>query len=192
MTIIDHQLLNKDFNNPHWEIKHLFIGTFNPTGGHPVKYFYGRESNYFWKVISNIFSDDLNPIISDSTDKFIKKLQNHQIACLDLINSVEFDEAKVDIQNIIGKGYSDSKIINKKVKRNYNAKFINKIIEKNPNIKVYTTWGNGSNFREWKDEINKLPKDIIKLVSPSRVARVPLGVKKFEYILKNWKQNIKF
>lgn len=30
---IKHHFYNRDFYSPNWEIKFLFIGTFNPSGG---------------------------------------------------------------------------------------------------------------------------------------------------------------
>ncbi len=40
---ISHQLANEKFFIPDWPLKHLFLGTFNPSGGETVSYFYGRK-----------------------------------------------------------------------------------------------------------------------------------------------------
>lgn len=188
---VSHQLLNEEKNlfKPSWKVKHLFIGTFNPEGGQPVNYYYGRESNYFWKVISKIFNDSFDPYTCSDLSSFFEKLHKHKIGCIDIIKSVEFDENTINQDDINGNGYNDSKIINKKVKREYSTSEILKVIELNPEIKIYTTWGEGQKLQEWKTEIDKLPKKI-KLVSPSRVARVPKGIAKFDYIFENWSKEI--
>lgn len=188
---VNHQFLEKEFFIPNWKVNHLFIGTFNPNGGHPVNYFYGRESNYFWNVISEIFKDDLTPFGCDDLKVFFEKLKHHKIGCMDLIKSVEFNENNVDVNDVIGNGYSDSKIINGNVVREYTTEIILDYLINNPETKIYSTWGNGSKFREWNNELDKFPNDkIIKLVSPSRAARVPKGSIKFDYILNDWTRKI--
>ncbi|MDC1391755.1 hypothetical protein N8334_00230 [Flavobacteriaceae bacterium] len=183
MEIIHHQFIGESFFLPNWTIKYLFLGTFNPNEGEKVNYFYSRKTNLFWTTLSKIFQDELNPNNSD----FLIKLKTHKIACMDLINSVEI--SNTDKEFIIGKGYSDSRIINNSVKRTYNTENINSVIKKNPNVQLYSTWGKGSNLTSWKKELNKLPT-ITKLVSPSRVARVPKGENKENFVLNNWKKNI--
>ena len=187
--IIKHQLTNEDFYNPNWEIKHLFIGTFNPQGGQRVNYFYGRDSNFTWKILSKIFDENFNPFDDNFTELFFRNIIKHKIACVDIINFVKFDENAIDENEIIGRGYSDSKIINNKVYREYNTESILEIIRNNPNINIYSTWGKGSNLKSWRVEIEKF-SNLIKLVSPSKVARVPKGVVKFDYILNDWKNKI--
>jgi hypothetical protein len=49
---IYHQLCKEEFYIPNWEIKYLFLGTFNPDGGQKVNYYYGRNSNQTWKILS--------------------------------------------------------------------------------------------------------------------------------------------
>lgn len=135
MNLIHHQL---NHLTPNWDVKHLFIGTFNPEGGENVSYFYGREKNFCWKILSDIFNEEFNPKSKD----FFQLLERHKIACVDMIKSVqrrdnlEFQEGQLN--NIIGKGYSDSKIINGSIKREYNTKEIQQIISLN-NCKVYST-----------------------------------------------------
>lgn len=180
-----HQFYNKDFFFPSWDIKYLFLGTFNPSEGEKVNYFYSRKTNFFWPTISKIFNDEFNPEKLD----FFEKLKFHKIACMDLILSLDIKD--VDKKYIIGKGYSDSRIINKSVKRVYNTENIKDIINNNPDIQLYSTWGKGSNLNDWRNEIKKLPI-ITKLVSPSRAARVPKGENKEFYIFNNWKKNISF
>lgn len=187
--IVEHQFFNRDFFFPDWKIKHLFLGTFNPIGGQNVPYFYGRQTNYTWSVLSEIFQVDFRNLLDNDFESFIKALQKHEIACMDMIRQVEFDENQINFNNIIGNGYKDSNIINNSVNRIYNTKSIQDIILNNPDINVYTTWGNGSSLLNWVNEIN-LIQNKVNLVSPSRAARVPTGVNKYQYILEDWNNKI--
>lgn len=187
---IEHQFLNENYFIPNWEVKFLFIGTFNPNGGEKVKYFYGRKANYLWNVLSKIFEDEFNPYKEDKSKNFFKIISKHGIACVDLIKFVDFDENKFDKSRILGKGYKDSSIINTKVERSYNTEAILNLINKYPNIKVFSTWGRGSNLKEWKNEVEQIP-NLVNLVSPSRAAKVPKGERKFDYIINKWAEKIK-
>ncbi len=186
---IEHQFLQEQFFIPDWEIKYLFLGTFNPACGEKVNYFYGRESNFTWKILTEIFKIKLTPFREDELDIFFKNLILKKIACMDIIENVSFNESTFDKTRICGKGYKDTNIINNKTKRNYNTNDILSIIQKNKDIKVFSTWGKGSNLKEWRNEIEKIDK-IINLKSPSRAARVPKGSEKFNYILEDWKSKI--
>jgi hypothetical protein len=106
-----------------------------------------------------------------------------------MIRSIEFNENEIAKENILGKGYSDSKIINNKVTRVYNTETIINIISENPGIKVYSTWGKGSNLTEWETETRKI-KNLINLVSPSMAAKVPKGSEKYKYMLSDWQSKI--
>ncbi|MCB9426333.1 MAG: hypothetical protein H6584_04815 [Flavobacteriales bacterium] len=181
---VKHQFKNEDFYIPNWKIKYLFLGTFNPSGGEMVNYFYGRSRNQTWPLLSHIFGVDFN--LNDKVD-FFNQLRKQGIACMDIIDTVIINE--VDKDKVVGKGYKDGNIINKKVKRLYNTDLINETIEKNSNVKVFTTWGKGSELKEWRDEISKV-NQLNSLVSPSMAARVPKGMKKYEYMLDNWKSAI--
>jgi hypothetical protein len=185
MLKINHQLSHL---SPKWEVKHLFIGTFNPEGGDPVSYFYGREKNFFWKLLSEIFNEDFNP----KSTNFIQLLEQHKIACMDMIQSIQRNDKKEfsreELENITGKGYSDSKIINGSIIREYKTLEIQGIIAKNK-CHVYSTWGTGSTLKNWKNETDKI-SFTANLVSPSPVARVPKGVSKYCYVLNDWRNKI--
>ena len=178
-TTIQHQLTTNQHFIPSWDINYLLIGTFNPSGGEQVNYYYGRKTNMTWKIISTIFGEEINP----NNSNFIGLLKKHKIGCIDLISSVTCDETK--IPQIIGNGYSDSKIINKKVQREYNTAIINQLSKSNTNLKIFTTWGKGSSLKEWRLEFEKI-KISSNLLSPSKAARVPKGVNKFDYVLSDW------
>ena len=184
MQAIDHQLKYETFYFPKWKIEHLFIGTFNPQGGDKVSYYYGRPKNQTWKLISEIFCSDFDP----NSETFFNLLEKHRIACVDMIDQINATESQID--RIVGKGYKDSQIINGSVQRKYNTTKIQKFIKENNAINVYSTWGKGSNLKEWKKEVEKLGR-INSLVSPSLAARVPKGEKKFDYMLADWKKKIK-
>lgn len=183
MKEIKHQLKNNHL--PKWEVKYLFIGTFNPAGGEKVNYYYGRDKNQTWKLLSNIFCEEFDP----NSKTFFELLKKHKIACIDMINMV--NASREQINKITGKGYKDSELINSSVKREYNTSNILKLIERNHGINIYTTWGKGSNLAEWKDEVSRLGK-VTNLVSPSLAARVPKGSNKFEYMLNDWKGKIDY
>jgi G:T/U-mismatch repair DNA glycosylase len=183
MTEIKHQLENESI--PIWKIKYLFLGTFNPEGGEKVNYYYGREKNQTWRLISDIFGEDFNV----NEKSFFNLLKKHKIACVDMINKVSASKEKID--KITGKGYKDSEIINSSVIRHYNTKVILKIKKQNKGINIYSTYGKGSSLKEWQNEIIKIGK-IIQLVSPSLAARVPKGKNKYDYMLSDWKGKIHF
>lgn len=183
LSIIEHQFKNKEFYLPNWEVEYLFVGTFNPSGGEKVSYYYGRKRNRFWKLLSEVFKTELIP---DSID-FFEKLKRHKIGCVDLINSVQTNG--YDLDKITGKGFKDSNIINSTVERIYNTQSILSIIENNEKIKVYSTWGKGPKLKEWREEVEKIPM-IINLPSPSPAARVEKGFSKLDYVNKKWKELI--
>lgn len=184
MTTILHQFANKDFYTPMWQIKHLFLGTFNPSNAEDVHYYYGRSKNQTWPLLSSIFNIDL--IRRD--EGFFINLRRKGISCLDLIHSVTVNEDKLD--RVLGKGYSDNAIIIGHVIREYNTNLINQIIENNPDVKVYSTWGKGSQLMmEWKSTVAQI-NNVINLVSPSMAAKVPAGQQKFAYMLNDWSAKI--
>lgn len=186
MKRVMHQLATKEYYMPNWPIKHLFLGTFNPEGGDEVNYYYGREKNKFWPILRVLTGLELD---LNKPHKFLNEIQKYGIACIDLIHEIDVPEHKLEY--VIGKGFSDSKIINTYVKRAYNTERINQIILANKGIQVFSTWGKGSNLKEWKNEVAKLP-GITPLVSPSMAAKVPKGIKKFEYMVEDWRYKIDF
>lgn len=184
MQRILHQFHNEEFYEPSWKIKHLFLGTFNPSGGEKVNYYYGRELNQTWPTLSLIFDCEFKPA---NTAQFYSLIKEKQIACLDLIDELIVPLNRLDF--VLGKGYKDSSIINGIVKRKYNTIRINNIIKNNPGIHIYSTWGKGSNLLEWNAEVSKID-NILKLVSPSLAAKVPKGTKKIPHIIGQWQTKI--
>ena len=184
MAEVVHQFANRDFYKPYWRVKYLFIGTFNPKGGKTVNYYYGRQRNQFWKLLSEIMGMKLEP---NDKEEFFERIKDLGIACMDMIHSVELPDSKLEY--VKGKGYSDVKIINGYSKREYNTELINSVVERNQDVKVFSTWGKGPNLKEWRCELSKLNR-YTKLVSPSMAAKVPKDEIKFDYMLRKWKETI--
>jgi G:T/U-mismatch repair DNA glycosylase len=182
-----HNLKNTDIYIPNWDIEYLFIGTFNPENHIKVPYYYGREKNQTWKILSEIFRSKLNSNekLDPNEEIFLTTIKRLKIACIDMIDSIEFDENLVNREDIDGNGYSDKAIINKKIKRNYNIVLINQLIKKNKNIKVFSTWGKGPKLKNWTQEVAKIETQIINLCSPSLADRIPKEQK-----LQDWKNKI--
>jgi G:T/U-mismatch repair DNA glycosylase len=174
-----HQFSKLDFYVPTWNLKYLFLGTFNPDYSEEVRYYYGRTRNQFWKLLSSVFHEDFDPNKPDFFDLLVK----HEIGCIDMIHSVTSDS------NITGN--ADSILFKKKATRKYNTQKINDLIKRNSNLKIYSTWGNGPKLNEWCKELKKIDKEFISLKSPSMAARVPAGTNKFNYMLENWSNEIK-
>ena len=187
IIITNHQFKNHQFYIPKHDLKYLFVGTFNPEFGDKVPYYYGRKSNYFWKIISNIFNIGINPF----EDNFLKKLEDLKIGCIDIVDSVIYEKEKYH-SLINGKGYSDEEIFKKKnnITINYNTQQIIDLVKKNNLKKIYIT-NKGDVFRkEQKLEIKKIKNycDVIYISSPSQYnVHKNSGIDK---LVKNWKFNL--
>ena len=120
---------------PQWEIKHLFIGTFNPSWdlNHAVQadYFYGRKRNNFWCILPRVFGGG-NLKNSDFAAK-LEYIQNHKIGITDLITQVINAEIEneTDILNLTT-GFSDY-VLNK-YQLELNLENIKRLILKNKKI----------------------------------------------------------
>lgn len=165
MIIENHHFSKKDFYFPKWEVEHLFIGTFNPSGGETVPYYYGRKRNRFWKLLSQVLNIELDP----NTDTFFENIKKYKIGCIDLIHSVKFEEKYKDF--ILGKGYKDSVLFKKDIEKTYNTSEILKFISKYNLTQIYFTNSGSSLNKEQKLELKKI-NDVCKVVylcSPSPV-----------------------
>ena len=143
------------------------------------------KKNRTWELLSEIFKSKFD----QKHSSFFNSIKQQGIACMDLITAIEVEEIQIDF--VLGKGYSDSRIINNKVARNYNTASILDVIDKNPCIKVYSKWGKGPMLKDWKKEVSKI-NNIINLVSPSMVAGVSAGIEKYPFMLSDWKSKINF
>lgn len=178
--ITNHQFKNNVFYLPNWEVEYLFIGTFNPSGGEKVPYYYGRKKNRFWKLLTEVFEIELDPY----NDSFFENLKSLKMGCMDLIDSISYPE---EYENrVLGKGYSDKVLFSSNVNKVYNTENILDIISKNKLQKVFFTNSGGSLRKEQKLELEKIMKvcKIIYLCSPS-----PVNPKRSQ-CLEDYKQKI--
>ena len=162
---INHQLLSKEYFIPNWECNTLFLGTFNPAGGEEVNYFYGRNSNNFWKAISRLFNKQedghFHNLMVSNFCEFIQFMKDNKFGCVDIIRSVVVN---VDCEeNITGKGYSDQNLFNMThVARNYNFEEIeNYIINKETVTTIINTVGqrfDNMQPKELKIQLTKFKK----------------------------------
>jgi hypothetical protein len=74
---------------PSWNVKYLFVGTFNPSWNKPgnnADYFYGR-SNYMWLLLPRfLFQDTLQ---ESSIEQKILFCRRHFIGFTDLIKRID-------------------------------------------------------------------------------------------------------
>lgn len=95
---------------PTWEIKDLFIGTFNPSwnsDSSSALYFYGRKRNNFWDILPNIFGGE--SLKKSSKDVFVNYLKEHNIGLTDLVtNVVNADENNSLDKDNLTKVFSDA------------------------------------------------------------------------------------
>jgi hypothetical protein len=127
---------------PHWEIEHLFIGTFNPSwnlnNAVQADYFYGRVRNNFWCILPRVFGgNDLK--YCDLYSK-LEYIQHHKIGITDLISKVINAEITNETDIIqLTTGFSDNVLNNYQLE--FNIENIKDLIMRNINtIKgVYLT-----------------------------------------------------
>ena len=162
MREIRHQFEAEDWFFPNWELKVLLVGTFNPSGGESVHYFYGRGRNHMWSIVSHCIGKDLHP---NQGVEFFNTIRELGIGCMDLLRSVSVP--KEGEGKVLGKGYADSNLFKGANHRTYMTDEILAVIERNAGVCVLPTWGKGSSFlkRDW-DQIGRLP-DLPVLPSPS-------------------------
>jgi len=160
-----HQFKKEQFYSPKWRVEFLFIGTFNPSGGKPVPYYYGRKTNRFWKLLSEVFEIELDPY----HELFFEGIKKLKVGCMDLIDSVSYDEQYND--KVLGKGYKDSELFKSDITKSYNTQNILTIISKNKLEKVYFTNSGGSLRKEQNLELQKIEQvcEIVYLCSPSPI-----------------------
>jgi hypothetical protein len=138
--------------------KVLVIGSFNPhnPNGNNTDFYYGRCSNFLWKVIAELTQKD-EQFYCNRLDRKIETMQEHSFCFLDLISSIEIssnsaDEGLVDrfLNQKIFSGYSDNVLFttettfeNEKIQviRNYNQQ-IEDVLSKGKFHRVIHTLGN--------------------------------------------------
>jgi hypothetical protein len=136
----------------------LVLGSFNPhnPNGNNADFYYGRYSNFLWKVIAVLTNKD-EQFYCNRLDRKIEAMQEYSFCFLDLISSIEVstnttDESITDhfLDQKIFSGYSDNVLFttqttfqNQKVqvKRNYNEE-IGPILKNGKFKRVIHTLGN--------------------------------------------------
>ncbi|WP_031454370.1 uracil-DNA glycosylase family protein [Flavobacterium chungangense] len=117
---------------PDWELEYLFIGTFNPSwdynNAEQADYFYGRNRNFFWRILPFVFGgDDLK---NSSIEEKTEYLLNKKIGITDLILCIKnADENSETDRNNLTKGFSDN-ILNT-YQLDFNSEKIKTLINKN-------------------------------------------------------------
>ena len=155
MKIREHQFKKKEFYLPKWEVEFLFIGTFNPSGGEKVPYYYGRKKNRFWKLLSEVFKTELDP----NDRLFFENLKSLKVGCMDLIDSISYPEEYED--RVLGKGYSDNVLfLSTMSKKTITPNNILDIISNHKLRKVFFTNSGGSLRKEQKLELEKIQSDL--------------------------------
>ena len=159
---VTHQSIIQDWPTPaHIQNPQtLVLGSFNPffEDGQVVDYFYGRPSNYFWKVIAQLAGHQ-------NEDHFLKNINhkldfmNNRFCCIDVIDSIVFtSENEPILQEYINKkiksGFLDQHIFKSKtqfvsktnsgtvyLKRNYNHAIIESLLKSSSIKRVVHTMG---------------------------------------------------
>ena len=166
--IVNHQFSNSPIYFPTWDIDKLFLGTFNPSCGQQLDYYYRRKVNGFWKILkhydyNNKYNfNDFNQLKGFMTDKCF--------GCIDVIRSVDFPDIKE--KKICGTGYTDNNLFTVKgFTREYIFEDIKNYIIRNNITNVFSTWGVRNNPKEFnilltdfkvfctQNEINYTPLD---------------------------------
>lgn len=135
---VPHQLLDNQHFSPGWSCRALVLGTFNPSGGARVNYFYGRYGHPFWEVISGLCGKSdkkyFHHAIADGADSHVHLMREKKFGCMDIIRGVR--TSSENLSRIQGEGYSDQNLFNVgRVQRQYNFDQILAFIEMTPEIK---------------------------------------------------------
>jgi len=125
------------------ESKVLILGSFPSVKSRKVSYYYGNKMNRFWKVLSDIFKEE----ISDQNDLRTEFILRHNLALWDVIESCE----------IVGS--SDSSINNVKVNDI-------KSISTNSNLRLIVCNGNKA-YDLYQKYVKDVDIPVVKLPSTS-------------------------
>lgn len=80
------------------ESRILILGSFPSVKSRENHFFYGHPQNRFWKVLAQIFEDELPQTIAEKTEFLLK----HQVAVWDVIASCEIEgSSDSSIRNVV-------------------------------------------------------------------------------------------
>lgn len=149
--IIHHQFIHSHIRFPIWEVDTLFLGTFNPSCGQQLDYYYKRPQNGFWKILKHY--DVNNDYDFNNIDSLIQFMTIKGFGCIDIIETLDFPD-EFDNQ-VCGQGYSDSILftVNGFI-RTYIFDQIQEFIIQNNVQNVFSTWGTRNNPVEFRNEVN--------------------------------------
>ena len=156
---IEDNWLNEKVTKLLYNSKTLVLGSFNPNNkGNNTDFYYGRCSNFFWKVIADI-EGKKEQYYCNSIKNKLEAMEKHSFCFLDLIDSIEISSENSDsnvihdfVRNKIHNGYSDSVLFtsntkyknnNVEVKRTYN-KLVLDVLKNGTIEKVIHTLGNST------------------------------------------------
>jgi hypothetical protein len=138
---------------PTWDCKTLILGTFNPEIGSDADYYYGRIrptggwSNRFWPAVNSYLAANF-PKIPQAEKRVlqskIKIMTQLKFGCVDIISGVDC----VNVDNIIGNGFSDSAIFDTLNKVYFNTELIIDFINTNEIKRVISSFGKGSSLNQ--------------------------------------------
>jgi hypothetical protein len=192
----EHKFLNDlELAYSDWEIRTLFIGTFNPNWNscsNESNWFYGRtKRNAFWCILPTIHEGQ--SLINGNKQDWINFCKRNRIGITDIITSIsDANEDNPIHRNYICK-FKDDKLENFDI----NITNVPQILDRYVNIKqVCITRQTLSEFWEdiftelfiWKNEHPERVLDIIHLRSPSRGARKGITGNFCEFVSNRWLQ----
>lgn len=213
--IIEHASVNWENYIPK-KVKTLVLGSFNPNNPlNNTDYFYGRSSNYFWKVIADIleFNEDY---FCGNYERKVEVMEKYGFCFLDLISSISVNGINKNHENNfknvkIFKEYSDRVLFtsntnfrghNINVQRIYNIEILNFINAHYPK-RIIHTLGNtriNNNFHSRPVELQNFINQILAISEQSNAIFNPIsyspsgravrvgGINYYQN-LKNWLQD---
>ena len=154
---IENNWMDEKVTNLLYNSNKLVLGSFNPYNpSNNTDFYYGRCSNFFWKIIAQIEGKNEQHYCNNLQLK-IEAMEKYSFCFLDLIDSIEISSSNADsqliedfVENKIYTGYSDSVLFTAntayknttiKVERTYN-KLVLDVLEKGKINKVVHTLGN--------------------------------------------------
>lgn len=213
--IIEHASVNWKNYIPK-KVKTLVLGSFNPNNPlNNTDYFYGRSSNYFWKVIADIleFNEDY---FCGNYERKVEVMEKYGFCFLDLISSISVNGINENHENNfknvkIFTEYSDGVLFttntnfrghNINVQRIYNIEILNFINAHYPK-RIIHTLGNtriNNNFHSRPVELQNFINQILAISEQSNAIFNPIsyspsgravrvgGINYYQN-LKNWLQD---
>ena len=143
----------------------LILGSFPSVKSREQMFFYGHPQNRFWKVMAEVFSDEVPNTIPDKKTFLMK----HHIALWDVIGSCDIkgsSDASIgnvvpnDLSVILAKADIQKIIVNGRTAEKYYKKFIESVIGRSAVCLPSTSpanaaWGLERLAVEWKREIKE-------------------------------------